>query len=635
MNNNTNSAEDLWGSLQDRLGTSGEGRSAILQDPSDMFANNMKYDDLMDNGGNMENLLEFNFDEFDGMLNEDMKDLSIPEMPQSFKRNANNVAAPDISYSTNVWNESNPTIDEDPVIFNNIEDKSLYDLGEKSSRSQEKESSAIGQVPPSISQTLLRQQKELKEALQKQEELNKKLEKQLKETQAKQEKLEHQLETKDIHESSTERLTSNSLSTFGNVDMMMDGFYEDIPSSKDYGFSPASMVSPPMSTVSMNGSPKRRQGKSRIDLEMTGKNSTKGYRNMKQQLVSPALSMADSSVSRRNSITSPYLPAASELNSGDAIGLGIQLMYQPNESNSYDRSSPVNILPTIPGSVENTPMRKSQYLSKNLYDETPVKMDLPVQDTTDKLFTDSMMTPQLKPPELGSRRGSCFGDLNEDINEDSFGDIFNLGTTPSPVLKSQKKSRSISPQREHTFDESYLSTSSSPVKITRKLTTLPPGSIDRYVKELPDKTFECLYPNCGKHFKRRYNTRSHIQTHLEDRPYACDFPNCDKAFVRNHDLVRHKKVHSEKSYACPCGKKFNREDALIVHRSRMICAGGKKFDNVVIKRSPRKRGRPRKDGSSSVNNSPVKESIHRNTNGQIVFKMENQLRVGIEKEVRQ
>nr|1NCS_A Chain A, TRANSCRIPTIONAL FACTOR SWI5 [Saccharomyces cerevisiae] len=47
--------------------------------------------------------------------------------------------------------------------------------------------------------------------------------------------------------------------------------------------------------------------------------------------------------------------------------------------------------------------------------------------------------------------------------------------------------------------------------------TLPRGSIDKYVKEMPDKTFECLFPGCTKTFKRRYNIRSHIQTHLEDR----------------------------------------------------------------------------------------------------------------------
>lgn len=202
---------------------------------------------------------------------------------------------------------------------------------------------------------------------------------------------------------------------------------------------------------------------------------------------------------------------------------------------------------------------------------------------------------------------------------------FGISNTPSPVLKSQGHfEKGKSPKFElHSTKNGVLQ---SPTRTTRKLTTLPIGSIDKYVKQLPDKLFECIYPNCNKIFKRRYNIRSHIQTHLEDRPYACDFEGCTKAFVRNHDLLRHKKTHAEKTHICPCGKKFNREDALIVHRSRLICDGGKKYANVVIKRSPRKRGRPKKNANTSENSSPIKGKTTRAKDGIVVFKIENQLK---------
>ncbi|AGO13678.1 AaceriAGL197Wp [[Ashbya] aceris (nom. inval.)] len=167
----------------------------------------------------------------------------------------------------------------------------------------------------------------------------------------------------------------------------------------------------------------------------------------------------------------------------------------------------------------------------------------------------------------------------------------------------------------------YSPERSSPMK---KASNLPQGEIDQYIKKLQDKTFQCLYPECGKLFNRRYNIRSHIQTHLEDRPFRCDHEGCTKAFVRNHDLIRHKKTHAEKTFTCPCGKKFSREDALLTHRTRMICVGGKKFDNIVIKKSPRKRGRPKKEGTSA-NNSPVKDVLARDYSGTVTLKMEKQL----------
>lgn len=123
---------------------------------------------------------------------------------------------------------------------------------------------------------------------------------------------------------------------------------------------------------------------------------------------------------------------------------------------------------------------------------------------------------------------------------------------------------------------------------------LPPGKVDSYLLGPNEEgLFLCLFPNCGKYFKRRYNVRSHIQTHLCDRPYLCEI--CQATFVRPHDLRRHEKCHrDEKPFVCPCGKTFTRHDALQRHRSRMICEGGIEIPGKP-KKPPGKRGRPRKN----------------------------------------
>lgn len=103
---------------------------------------------------------------------------------------------------------------------------------------------------------------------------------------------------------------------------------------------------------------------------------------------------------------------------------------------------------------------------------------------------------------------------------------------------------------------------------------LPPGTVDEYV-EGPNEQglYHCKYPYCYRLFRRRYNLRSHIQTHLCDRPYKCH--QCDANFVRPHDLRRHERCHSTlRPFKCACGKGFTRQDALQRHRQRQICLGG-------------------------------------------------------------
>lgn len=111
----------------------------------------------------------------------------------------------------------------------------------------------------------------------------------------------------------------------------------------------------------------------------------------------------------------------------------------------------------------------------------------------------------------------------------------------------------------------------SPRRTTKKTSLLPPGELDQYW-EGPDenKVFTCTYKNCGKKFTRRYNVRSHIQTHLSDRPFTCHY--CPKNFVRQHDLNRHIKSHQvTKHCRCTCGKEFTRVDVYRKHLANEIC----------------------------------------------------------------
>lgn len=340
-------------------------------------------------------------------------------------------------------------------------------------------------------------------------------------------------------------------------------------------------------------------------------------------ITSPDLSIASKQHKNKESIASSVSTILMSHDSDDhvtdsddetRIGLGIQ--YKKPSKYILNKPPPLTLLPTVFGSKINTPAKSkselgvdmTKYLNPNSLQYTPNKS--PSKGNSTNINNKNPYSYSL----LQSRQTNL-----KSLSDDTVNDLesqFIKAKTTSPILKSQEE-----------FKKYFSNLLLSPNKITKKPTTLPPGEIDKYVKELLDKTFECLFPNCGKKFNRRYNIRSHIQTHLEDRPYMCEFDGCNKAFVRNHDLIRHKKTHAEKSYVCPCGKKFSREDALLTHRTRMICIGGKNFENIVIKKSPRKRGRPRKDskGNNNIGISPVKETIARDRTGSVTLKMEQQL----------
>ncbi|EHN03142.1 Swi5p [Saccharomyces cerevisiae x Saccharomyces kudriavzevii VIN7] len=633
------------------------------------------------------NILNLNYGEANEMIMSEIKDLSLPLGPLSDDKSVKVSAFPELT--PNYWQGMNFGLENNPKEASVNTAGSLKGIRSNQDAGVSTSQKKVGDISEdwkrmtipdnllagvkrneldkgfdrNLGELLLQQQQELRQELRAQQEANKKLELELKETQYKQQQLQATLEGGDSQQFLSPQ--KNMVPALTNV--------EDV-----YANSLSPMISPPMSSTSFTGSPSRRANRSKYSLGRKNSNGTSGPlcfqeldADLNGMIISPKKTRPnpnESSVSKPKFIA-PFTPKSRVSSatsnsasitpnnlkldfkitseerdgedSGEPLGLGIEMLGKPGSFPAKAMSlkaPPIEIMPTIPGSVNNTPSGNRVALSSTYIDQcTPSGKQLHFNSINENSLGITSTTPQLKPPSQKGHREVSLNDLNPDLlvrnadNEDDNEENepesrFIISETPSPILKSQGRYEGRSPQFGTHVKEIDTYIANSPSKITRKLTTLPRGSIDRYVKEMLDKTFECLYPGCAKTFKRRYNIRSHIQTHLEDRPYSCDCPGCDKAFVRNHDLIRHKKSHQEKAYTCPCGKKFNREDALVVHRSRMICSGGKKYENVVIKRSPRKRGRPRKDESSSVSSSPIKENLNRDHNGQLMFKLEDQLR---------
>ncbi|CAI4055483.1 hypothetical protein N7582_000348 [Saccharomyces uvarum] len=622
----------------------------------------------------LSNILNLNYGETNDIIMNEIKDLNLPLGPLSDEKSVKVSSFPELTVSD--WQNVNFGLGnsgkEAGLNMTSLVTENRLNQDVVMSQDPKRMAFTLDNMKKSelekgfdrnLGELLLQQQQELRQELRAQQEANRKLEVELKETQYKQQQLQATLESADSQQFLSPK--RNPIPAPENV--------EDV-----YANSLSPMISPPMSNTSFTGSPSRRTNRSKFSLGRKNSDGTAGplsFQELNEDfngiLISPKRTRPNPSGNSKPKYIAPFTPksrvssatsnsasitpnnlrldfkiAPGEQDNEDSeqpLGLGIEI---PGKSGSSPtkamsvKALPVDVMPTIPGSVNNTPSGNKVAVSSSYIDQyTPRGKQLHFSSINENSLGITSVTPQLKPPsqQMVGRRESVFNELNPNLvfkNTDNEGNSeenepesrFVISETPSPILKSQGRYEGRSPQFGTHMKEIDTYIANSPSKITRKLTTLPRGSIDRYVKEMPDKSFECLYPGCAKTFKRRYNIRSHIQTHLEDRPYSCDNPGCDKAFVRNHDLIRHKKSHQEKAYACPCGKKFNREDALVVHRSRMICTGGKKYENVVIKRSPRKRGRPRKDGSSSVSSSPIKESLNRDHNGQLMFKLEDQLR---------
>lgn len=553
-----------------------------------------------------------------------------------------------------------------------------------------------------VSKLIFRQQQELRQALEKQKLVNRKLQEQLRANQLQQERLQRALEeqtnrTSPVLRNNKNHQTNNNASPSPQrsyrtpAKMTTEDELIVTSNSADgkYQFPPPSMLSPALSNTSLTGSPiKKSHNRTRnpifslsnslmasslspnkcknnlsnfddkINDLFQDMNDEANKKTVIEPLNSPFFNLTSPSFRsqkhlKKESVTStvstiPLSVCDSDIetaNGQELLGLGITLADDQNDKdNKYSSSNDSNIvetkiinkarqlpakveiMPTIPASSENTPMKQSlsqnkeagtsindsrgDIPQKHIFQHTPIKQKpemVVINDTT---------TPVLQPP------------LNF-ANISSSNSIFQR-TTLSPSYMGERTVVLGSPQMPPPVE-----TLTGPIKITRKLSTLPRGCIDQYVKELPDKQYLCLYPGCGKHFKRRYNIRTHIQTHLEDRPYVCDYPGCDRAFVRNHDLIRHKKLHLNRSFSCPCGKKFADGDLLKQHQSLMLCQNIKKYDNfMVIKKTAT--SSPTRNSTVSASESPakkyrdssespVKRSVETDNTGYVQNKLEEQL----------
>ncbi|KAI0968627.1 putative zinc finger protein [Xylaria arbuscula] len=92
-----------------------------------------------------------------------------------------------------------------------------------------------------------------------------------------------------------------------------------------------------------------------------------------------------------------------------------------------------------------------------------------------------------------------------------------------------------------------------------ELPLVPPQKRQRQ----PQTEFIC--EDCGKVFKRKYNLKSHLQTHNVEGSYVCE--HCNLRFKRENDLNRHYKRHTgERQHKCHgCGKSYARADTLRQH----------------------------------------------------------------------
>lgn len=201
-------------------------------------------------------------------------------------------------------------------------------------------------------------------------------------------------------------------------------------------------------------------------------------------------------------------------------------------------------------------------------DNNFLTMSSPLQSSQRQLHTNNFFSSPIK----GYRQ---LDNTEFDVNE-TIAQATPTKSTQNTPLKNKvtlEWSPIISPNFKSSKDVRRAIQQSSPRKM-KKTSLLPPGELDRYwVGPDQNRIFTCTYKNCGKKFTRRYNVRSHIQTHLSDRPFGCSY--CSKRFVRQHDLNRHVKGHLEARHCkCDCGKEFSRLDALKKHKLRNICIGG-------------------------------------------------------------
>ncbi|KAF3989645.1 hypothetical protein FT663_02739 [Candidozyma haemuli var. vulneris] len=284
-------------------------------------------------------------------------------------------------------------------------------------------------------------------------------------------------------------------------------------------------------------------------------------------------------------------------------------------------SSPQRMAPPQAPSVNSSPFNNKKNFcnpqffsdgtenSENYYSEPSVKSS-PFQSSP---FRNTTEPRSLKSSPLRQNRtanDTCPDETVTDVNE-TIVQLTPLKNSTTPFTPSKNKitlewSPIISPNSKATSDVRKAIQELSPKKVIKKTSLLPPGELDRYwVGPDEDKIFTCTYEGCNKKFTRRYNVRSHIQTHLSDRPFTCSY--CPKSFVRQHDLNRHIKSHLvTKHCKCSCGKEFTRVEGYKRHLAKGICQKGTETDlggssKGISKPSPTKlrRGEAVLDGLTS------------------------------------
>lgn len=627
--------------------------------PQDQLTN---YNDNM-----MDNLLDFNYNDVDALLSEELKDLDIPLAPSPRDLNMNAEQSLNWMQDIQGHRSNKPSMSHKrgmsgTAIFgfkNHNKTLSIASFSKNTDIINEAENENVkgntdNQNGFVLSQVLLKQQEELRLALEKQKEVNRNLERQLRENRLQQEHIQRVLHDQ---EAVTSQLTAQNVTESPSKQRSPTKYQGDDAiivtknsSSGGYVFPPPprvtlnnEAVTPPLSFSRFSNIDQMESSDPLNYLQPNG-DFTEAYASHKtpessfgkehasvlstSEFLRPTNAARESSskamYSSPNSMISPHRKKDSVLSTVSTIlqpqddyqntasppsqMLNLQEANLENEQKNNGKMlrAPVEIMPTIPGSKNNTPMtaNKSGFMpQKHTFQHTPVKAKNNV-DMNER----SLVRPELSGTPLNKsvQNGMHFRE------EDDSNILHHISEIPQGSTSHNNTTAGDDSNVSNRLQ--FSNTESSPSRQRKKPTTLPPGYIDRYVKELPDKNFECLFPNCGKFFRRRYNIKSHIQTHLEDKPYKCDFEGCTKAFVRNHDLARHKKTH-DKHFSCPCGKKFSSEQSMMKHKNRHNCTGPARVpDSKMVSKSPRKQSSPTKL-SSAIMNSPIKENyLKENTN---------------------
>lgn len=315
--------------------------------------------------------------------------------------------------------------------------------------------------------------------------------------------------------------------------------------------------------------------------------------------VSPQMMMKTASPHHHQSLQQQPLPPRSDLNMN---------VYLPPPSSTllHDSPEPRSPLPQ----VYSSPIRHRQVEATQAYEKRAFYNPQFFSDDAELYYADAgdYRSPSHEPTP-GLLNSSPIKGYNDSFNDDLVTDVNEtiLQLTPLksqvPITPLKNKitlewSPIISPNAKANSDVRRAIQELSPRRVIKKTSLLPPGELDRYW-EGPDenKVFTCTYKNCGKKFTRRYNVRSHIQTHLSDRPFTCTY--CPKSFVRQHDLNRHVKSHLvSKHCRCKCGKEFTRVEGYKKHLQNGICSRTTE-DGGVMKPTIKTKGETVLDGLTS------------------------------------